>query len=412
MEILLQQTFTILTSSPGNLIYHLILAFAVMAAMQAIAVSAPGSLLGARRKRMLLGLGLVLGAQLLLFLASGLAWQGIISSRALLPPLDRAVILWSLGWTAWLWAFPEPERRVDMLMGVFSLATVILFLFAFSLWSLLEASMAFNQTDINLGWVALAVLIILVAVLFLLVRRPEGWGTGLTFLGIHLAGFAIHLVGTAPTEYFAPAVRLAQLCSFPLLFALAQRLTPRHEQGAPWQRSPTQEAGPADLDILATWLQLASYDKPEKMVRDLPRALVHTLQVDLCYLVSPPLKREEISISGGYDRAHSTEMPGFILKQSEIPALAEAIHKAQTLRLTQTDADTADLGAIAATAGLERSGNLLFIPLLSEKQPWGGILLLSPHSGDTWSAADPATLQPLLDSLVPMLQRSGQKAAH
>ena len=51
--------------------------------------------------------------QVLLFVISGLGWQGIINLTVFLPPLDRAMTLIGLIWLIWLWAFPEPSRAAD-----------------------------------------------------------------------------------------------------------------------------------------------------------------------------------------------------------------------------------------------------------------------------------------------------------
>lgn len=411
MEILLQQTFNLLTSSPGNLIYHLVLAFSVMAAIQAM-FGAPRSS-GGLRRRMLFGLSMILAGQLLLFLLSGLAWQGIVSARALLPPLDRAAILWSLLWSVWLWAFPDPERRADILVGIFSLTIAILFLFSYSLWIGFEAAVSFNETWLNLGWIALAVFIILAAILFLLLRKSPGWGSGLAFLSIHLVGFAAYLMLTNPVGFFVPQVRLAQLCAFPLLLGLAQRLSlASSESDKPLHQGQPAGSPAADLELLSAWLQLSEHDKPEKIIRSLPRALAQTLLSDICYLVSPPTKEAEIIVYGGYDRIHQAEMPGFILKPEEIPALSEAVRRGQALCLTQERARPIDLNAIIATTGLEQTGDLLFVPLISDRKPLGGVLLLSPYSKLPWSVADQAALQPLLDGVVQLIRQGEQKVLH
>src|SRR5512133_2303271 len=106
MDNIIQQIFSILTTPPGNLIYHLGLAFSVAGALQAaIATWRSKSLPSIRR--LVFGLTVLLAAQLILFLGSGLTWQGIASAHTLLPPLDRAMTAVSLLWIVWLWAYPD-----------------------------------------------------------------------------------------------------------------------------------------------------------------------------------------------------------------------------------------------------------------------------------------------------------------
>jgi hypothetical protein len=63
--------------------------------------------------RTILGLGLLLLGQFLMFAFSALGWQGLIDPTYTLPPLDRAFTLLSIVILIWLWAFPEPSRVAD-----------------------------------------------------------------------------------------------------------------------------------------------------------------------------------------------------------------------------------------------------------------------------------------------------------
>jgi signal transduction histidine kinase len=59
--------------------------------------------------------------------------------------------------------------------------------------------------------------------------------------------------------------------------------------------------------------------------------------------------------------------------------------------------------------GLNSPGHILSVPIVSpEKDPMGGVLLLSPYSSRQWSAEDQAFLANIAASLVPIIQR-GQR---
>ena len=88
----LNQILTILVTSPGNLIYHLVLVFSAAVALSA-AFSQWRSSQFPQARRMVIGLSLLLAAQLLQFLVSALVWQGLVDPAVVLPPLDRAVVL-------------------------------------------------------------------------------------------------------------------------------------------------------------------------------------------------------------------------------------------------------------------------------------------------------------------------------
>ena len=101
MDNLLVELNKILVDPPGNLIYHLILGFSVFASLQTALVTRKN----VHNGRSLLGLNLILLAQLVLFTINGLSWQGVISSHTFLPILDRAVIVFSLVWIGWMWIY-------------------------------------------------------------------------------------------------------------------------------------------------------------------------------------------------------------------------------------------------------------------------------------------------------------------
>ena len=101
----LRQIFSVLTEPAGSLIYHLILVFSIAGALQSAFVHWRSSEFPQAR-RTLFGLGMLLVAQLGLFVLTALGSQGLINLPLVLPPLDRALTLFSLIWMIWLWAFP------------------------------------------------------------------------------------------------------------------------------------------------------------------------------------------------------------------------------------------------------------------------------------------------------------------
>src|SRR5512146_1738835 len=155
------QIFALLTVPPGNFIYHVVLVFSVAGALQSAFAHWRSSEFPQVRRAML-GLGLLLAAQFLLFGVSALAWFGWALPNATLPVLDRAFAVFSILWITWLWAFPEPSRPVDA-------ATVLLTLFLIAatglsllLWEPRSSSQFYNFTVDDLLWQAASIGLILV----------------------------------------------------------------------------------------------------------------------------------------------------------------------------------------------------------------------------------------------------------
>jgi signal transduction histidine kinase len=407
METFLQQIFDIITVSPGNIIVHLALAFSVMVTLQAV--------LAARRSgspgmagRMLLGLGAILLGQIVLFAASGLAWQGVYDPRIILPPLDRAVITWSLIWIAWLWSVPNKAHAANAVNGLLNLVVVILLLFTFTGWSESNVNQAFNSTWYDWGWGVFSIFIILLGMLSLLMERPAAWGIGLSLLLLNLAGYVAHVLWGDPGSNYAAAVRLAQLASYPLLPSLAHRLNMRPVEAV--KSSQNNEADnkrryTADPRAAYAWLRVAVETEPEKMRMALARAFAQTMLADLCFLVPKPSTGGQLSFEFGYDLIRDEEIPSKYLKQADVSNLAGAILRGRPIRLGDTGQVAPDIQRLADALGLEHPGNLLSIPLASGDQNWGSIILLSPYSKRVWSVGDQNYLLSCMETVLQLLDR-------
>jgi signal transduction histidine kinase len=407
MEINLQTIFDIITTPPGNLIVHLALAVSVMIALQAVLIARRSSPAGLVR-RMLLGLSAILLGQVVLFVASGLAWQGIYDPHTILPPLDRAVITWSLVWVAWLWAAPNKNRVADTVNGLLNLVVVILLLFTFTGWSQGNLQQTFNTTWYDWGWGVFSVFIILLGILFLVIQRPDAWAIGLGFLLWNLAGHVGHVLWGSSESDFAAAVRLAQLASYPLLPILAFRLNDRPVE--PGRATHIQETDnkrryTADPRAVYAWLKVAVEREPEKLRPALVRAFAQTMLADLCFLVQKPAGGGELAFEYGYDLIRDEEIPSRSINQANIPNLVGAVVRGRPIRMGDTGQVGPDLQQLAKTIGLEKPGNLLSIPLSSGEQNWGSVVLLSPYSGRVWSAADQNYLLSCMESVVHLLDR-------
>ncbi|HZU86883.1 MAG TPA: ATP-binding protein [Anaerolineaceae bacterium] len=396
MDGFFSQLFDILTTPPGNLIYHLILAFAVAFALQAV-------LIGRRNtsypfiRRLVIGLLLALAGQIILFGSSGFAWQKLADSHSFLPPLDRAVTAFGLLWLCWLWAVPHPNRVIDSITIVLNLAIVVFAIYTLSVWvtsAIKEPS--FNKTWYAWAWELFSLMIVLGGMLILLIQRPEAWGLGFSILLINLLGLTIQLFWPAASDYAGP-VRLAQLCSFPLLPLIAQRMQ-AYPHGDTSETSYADSAPSekrthnADPRAVNAWLLLANENDPAHMNQAMARAISQTMLADMCLIISKPGRRGEMTIHGGYDLVREEDLPGGGTEQNKLPGVANAIQRNRPLRIEAGTNSNPDLKHLAELIGLKEAGNLLVLPVGVENKPWGAILLLSPYSNRVWTNEDQSLL--------------------
>lgn len=419
MSALFSQIFTVLTAPPGNLIYHLVLVFSIASALQS-AFSHWRSSEFPQARRTMLGLGLLLAAQILLFAFSGLSWQGLINPTASLPPLDRAFTLFGLIWIVWLWAFPEPSRPADTGAILLSLLVVAAAGLSLLTWPSQSSLTPYNLSIDDMLWQAASIGFIFIGVLILLIRRPNGYGNGLAILGIAFLGHAGHLIFQEAGNY-SGIVRLAYIAAYPILLTLPQRFpaptamvntekpTTAEESAVtvkPDAPAPNTKRYGADPKTFHALLALAAESNAPKVSQAITRAIAQAMLADLCFLVYLTDNKNQMMIASGYDLIREENLEGGSLNKTMIPMLTNAMQRGRPLRLPASGT-SADIKGLAEMLGLKTPGHMLSVPIVTpEKDSLGGVILLSPYSNRLWNAEDQAFLANIATSLVPIVQRS------
>jgi signal transduction histidine kinase len=409
MSLFLEQILTLLTTPPGNLIYHLVLVFSIAGALQG-AVHLLQSSQYPQARRMVFGLGVLLGLQVILFIASGLAWQGLLVSQAVLPPLDRTVTLLSLVWIIWLWVFPEPVRLADAAAVLLNLLGLVLFGLTLAFWTP-SSETGFNTSNFERIWQGFSLAVVVIGVLGLVRRRSNGWGYGLAMLILAFCGHLLSLVWPGKGD-FPGFVRLTQLGMFPILLTIVQRFPLTGSGLAPGVRVDTAAEGQikerrrysTDPKTLHALMTMAAEQNPDKISAAMMRGIAHAMLADLCFLVLTG-DDDRLSIACGYDLIREENLEGTALNKDAIPLLANAILRGRPLRLPSSSTSS-DLKELGQMLGLANPGHLLNVPITNgERAPLGAILILSPYSNRLWSAEDQAYLTNVSTLFIPILDR-------
>ncbi|HXF86413.1 MAG TPA: ATP-binding protein [Anaerolineales bacterium] len=405
---LFQQIFSLLIEPSGSLIYHLWLSFS-------IAITLFFALLHLRSsgfpqaKRTVFGLIILLSTQILLFALTGLGNLGFVNLPLLLPPLDRALILFSLIWVMWLWAFPEPSRVADAAAILISLLVSAGFALSLLLYS--NLAVAYNLTPFDGLWQLSSISISVLGMFLLLIRRPNGWGNGLAFFLVAFAGHLLHLLFPSGEGNYAGAVRLAYMAAYPILMTLPQRFpAPAQTPTTIKPLAPIEERRRYSTDpkTFHALLALAAESTADKLSQAITRAIAQTLLADLCFLIYLTDNKNQLQIASGYDLIREESLEGGSLNKNLIPMLTNALQRGRPLRLPASST-SADIKGLGDLLGLDSPGHLMSVPIITpEKDSIGGILVLSPYSNRMWSAEDQAFLTNIAASLVPIIQR-GQK---
>ncbi len=403
---------TQLTVPPGDLIYYIVLVFAIASALQSAfnhwrATEFP------QARRAFIGLGILLVAQVVMFVFSGLGWQHIIDPKTVLPPMDRAFILFGIIWITWLYAFPEPSRAADAAAALLSLLVITALGLSLLTWQPQIAFVSYNQTADDWFWQIGSLFAVLIGIATLFIRKPDGMWNGIALLTLGFLGHVGHLLFQVAGNY-SGIVRLAYMAAYPILLTLPQRFSIPSVSATSQRATSTKQDATnperrrysTDPKTFHAMLALAAESNPTKVSQAITRAIAQTMLSDLCFMIYLTDSNNQMVIAGGYDLIREDSLEGGSLNKSSIPMLANSLQRGRPLRMpaSSTSADIKGLGDIL---GLTNPGHLLSVPILTpEKESLGGVLLLSPYSDRTWTAEDQAFLSNIATSLVPIIQRS------
>jgi signal transduction histidine kinase len=410
----LEQVFSLLTTDLGSLVYHLVLAFSIAGAFQ-MSLAQEQRETSAETRRALLGLGLLLGLQLLLFASSGLVWQGVVSAGAWLPSIDRGVTLISLVVIIWLWAVPEHTPGADaaaFLLVTLAGASAILV----GLWWSQQPAGSFNGTGADIAYQVGSLVLLILGLLVLIVRKPSAWGSGLWMLGLLALGHILHLFLPSSDQDYSGVVRLAQIAAFPFLLALPGRSLPKSEpaEKAPRQihaHSQVREkfALYANPQLWTGLINLASETDASRQCSAITSLLARIMGADLCLWLIPDGDDGPLTIQCAYDAHQERHLGPYSLEKRAVPMLSASLRIGRSRRISGASSSP-DLTSLGSLFGLERVGNLLFVPVLSSNgKPEASIILLAPFSERDWTGEEQAFLGTVARLLVQLLQHSEEK---
>jgi hypothetical protein len=397
MSQLLLQVLSILTEPSGDLIFHLVQIFSALATLL-LALSSHHDPKSSIYRRFLLGIIIVLGGQLMLFLITTFGWRGYFDTHLILPILDRTVNSICMVWIIWLWVAPLPWKVADYSLAGFNIFIGLSFLVTGFTWFIQGSGMDFNSTWQDLLWADLMVVAIVAGLIGLIYKKPDGWGVGVGFLAINLTGLTAHLVYPMQPGDYVGLVRLVQVFTYPLLPVLTRRFTlppapaifnvpPPVQVGQPERTRFTAESRTID-----TWLQLSAQERSEPFHKLLVKAIAQTMVADICLLISVPDPQKQVRINAGYDLIRQETLGEGKIKGENIPEILRAFDQNLPLILLTGGPISKDLKSFRDILNLKAPSNSMFIPILYHQEPIAGLLLCSPYSSRIWDITDESYL--------------------
>ncbi len=404
MDSFYQQIFSILTTPPGSLAYHLVLAFSVAGALQIVVTAWRREGLPQAR-RWLVGLGLLLIFQLVQFGLAALAWQETFPVQAVLPPVDRGIGLLSLLLVVWLWSFPHPSRLADAATILVGLLLAVFLVFSVIWWGGQSSGLTYNQTWLDFGGQIFGAVLAGLAALGLLIRRPQGWGFGLGMMGLLLLGHLLQVLLVLEGD-FAGVARVFQMAAYPLLLLLPQPQAVVDETG----RSQAQPAAPnrtqtLELALIQEFARLLVDADMNLFCKKITSAIAHTMLADFCLLITPPDANNQMSVSYGYNLIQEQYVDGFTLDGNVSPMITNSMKRGRPVRLTSAN-DSPEAYGLARGLGIKRMGHLLHVPVVMRgSTALLGIIVLTPFSNRAWTTDDQLGLVGAAEILAYILNR-------
>ena len=243
------QLTRLLSVPPGDLVYHLVVLFAVEAMLlMALGEGRRSNWSGSALRLTLAASGaLVLrGAQVIVAL---LSIAGVANSTWIMPPLERFAAVASLGLLAWAFLpFVDDVAQAGLVLVVVNLiGSAILYAVLAPQWyrEAQNAGTFYNATLADWIWSVWAAALAALAAIGALLRRRGQWALLVAVFGLFLLGYLLHLVYAEPQTHVAGWVRLAELCAYPLLAGLMiLRTIEREEATQATSRAPATASLP------------------------------------------------------------------------------------------------------------------------------------------------------------------------
>lgn len=402
-----QPIFSILTSNPGNLAYHLVLAFSIAGALQ-LALSQARLIEATRARRLVLGLSLLLIVRLLLFASAGLAWEELFRTY-LLPPVDRTVSLLSLILIVWLWAFPTPHKLADAAMILLGVVGLSFFAISLSWWGDQGSEMLYNGTwpDKVGGIFALAVIVLGAGLL--LFQKPAGWGTALSMLALLFAGHLGHVLSPLPAGDYSGAIRLSQMAAYPLLLVVTQQAPSRRRLVQGNEPSPSSMAA-QNLAVLDAFTTHPIRTPLDSIYQKIVKGVALLMGADACVLLSLSSRQNVLAVKSGYNNSlDQVIQPKILDGKSSSPVPFNTLRAGIVLNMPANQT-ASDLPGFGPTIGLPTTGCLLTTPIYQPETEPDALILVALNSERDFSTGDQAHLLAYAELVSRVLEHTADDA--
>ncbi len=406
MRINLSAFFGILTSPPGDLIYHLVVGLSLILVVATASRKLSRSTIGRRAWHVWIGGLVLLLFQIILFCLRffTVPTAEVIPAACILAEyLVDAIAVVCIVWT-----FIESNKQ-HLLTGL--AIFICLALSCLSVFSLIVVSLQpdFLRLDASLLqtlWQVASLILALLGLVPIMIKRDDQWILGTAILILLAAGYTIQLTLLADQTSYMGAVRLAQVLSYPWMTLLMQRFAGnKRVDGQPDEypqiKDKLVDTKPELMDLL---LKIHTQETSAEKYRAVVQALSLSVVADICYIARIPEKGNPIQLIAGYDLIREEFLKPAELDRAELPEIINAWEAGEPAELSQTHKNTRDAITLTTLLNYHRIGNLLAYPLGSaERLLMGGVIFLSPYTDKRWGHAAIHQMETIRETLAQVI---------
>ncbi|NLA41978.1 MAG: hypothetical protein GX874_11355, partial [Smithella sp.] len=404
MDFELSVIFSLLTQTPGNLVYHLVSGLILVVL---IAFAMVNKARGANTKltsHILQGALVLLLIQFLTFItienAENLKFLDTALSVAVLERVLAGLLITWLIWTILKEEIPFLFTGSAIFL---TLVIIIGGMISIIIAGVAEHPATWGQSSILIVWEAASVFLILSGITLLFYTKPDLYLVGIFLLIMLGLGYIAKWFYPESTDLSLGSFRLAQTLALPWILTYVKGFYEAEPQPgfgtSPPINSPDE---PVDLTplLVKQLLEINLQETAEKRYQAIAHALSLSLVSDVCYIVKFRKKEAKIDLVAGYDLIRELNLKSATLLREELPNIMDAWEDNQTYHLSSPGSNIPDTLTLTLLLHYHFLGNLLAYPLSLPGQPvTGGVIFLSPYTSKDWGEKH---LQ-ILDSTRPTL---------
>ena len=449
MENILSQITSLLVEPSGSMVYHLVIAFIFISVLQPAMSFIPVEQGPGRRRRLIIGISLLIVSRLVMFAFSLAAIVQSSMMGASLGVIELVVLAFDLVVIIWLFAFPDDNRTGDIGLTIFALAVLAAGVVSAIYWSL-QGEASLGQSRLIFGWQIATILVTVIGLVTLFTSNTPARMQGIILLAIVLVGEVLQLFNPVSGN-FLPISRLAHLVAFPLLVGILQNYFPVVEpepERVEYQSYPAMEFTPEiieefkdakpdaadmvtapltmpvpedlpklerepvgsankalDLHIYQNGLAMAAANTPKQICQLFTRLTAHALVADLCLLLTPPDQNQQVHLVCGYDLIVQETLQSTSFDTTLIPRFEKLFQNARPIHVL--DQGTEKMHDFAQVLQVHDVNNLLAYPVMNEEEHViAAVVLVSPYSKHIWDANDQEYLKAAGPTINAVLQKA------